>query len=82
MERRKLHDPTWFGLTREFDDILVKGVIIFPEVVFHSHDAWESDIVNRAIPAMGKKYREMFLDCGADLWLFFFFIDHVYDWEW
>ena len=45
-------------------DYTINGVLIHSPLAFEKLDDWYSDLINRAIPKMGKYYMTKFIEAG------------------
>lgn len=44
----------------------INGVWVHPQTAFINYDDWYSDLINRAIPAMGEEYMRLFINAEFD----------------
>lgn len=48
----------------------INGVVVHAVTTYPDRDTWYSDLIERAIPAMGSKYMKLFINCGFAPFLF------------
>ncbi len=56
----------------DFEGCTINGVCVRPKATFDNSDddLWFRDLIDRAIPAMGEKYTELFIWCGFHPYVF------------
>ena len=67
---RAINDEHLNGNKHVFDGCVINGVRVHAIAAFDSYETWYDDLIGRAIPSMGTRYINLFIDCKFHEYVF------------